>query len=524
MNVAVKGRRPDSPDPCAKVASAELSTLDATAQAALVRSGEVSPIELVEAAIERISLVNPKLNAVIHPLFDEARAAAGIARPGPAFAGVPLLVKDAVLQTHGAPCCLGNRLLKMRDLRANGDSVLAERYRRAGFLICGYTNTPEFAICGTTEPIAFGPTLNPWNTKFSTGGSSGGAAAAVASGMVPVAHGNDMTGSIRIPAGWCGLFGLKPTYGRTTLAPAFGEYWWQLTHEHVLTRSVRDSAAILDAVAGPAPGDPYVAPAPRRPYVNELDADPGPLRIGVHTRMLGVGEEACPEGKEAVKRTAGILEELGHFVEEACPASLFEDDALDAIGAVVAVHVAYELERVGKLVGKSLSADDVEPYTWFLAEKGRAIPAYLQFEHVERLHRFARGLSAWWESGYDMLLTPTSGNSTPTIGYLGPDQPPERCFERHKPMTGFTAPWSISGQPAASVPIHETREGLPVGVQLVAGYGREDMLFRISAQLERACPWADGLPAVHASGRHDQAKDALFGHDQQSKGRKHDDG
>ena len=503
--------------------STELSTLDATAQAALVRSGEASPLEVVEAAISRISLVNPELNAVIHPLFDEARVQAENTRTSAVFAGVPLLVKDAVLQTHGAPCYLGNRLLKRRDLRANGNSVLAERYRRAGFIICGYTNTPEFAICGTTEPLAFGPTLNPWNTNFSTGGSSGGAAAAVASGMVPVAHGNDMTGSIRIPAGWCGLFGLKPTYGRTTLAPTFGEYWWQLTHEHVLTRSVRDSAAILDAVAGPAPGDPYVAPAPRRPYVDELNADPGRLRIGIHTRMLGVGEEACPEGLKAVRRTAGILEVLGHIVEEAGPATLFEDDVLDTIGTIIAVHVAYELERVGKLVGQSLTADDVEPYTWFLAEKGRATPAYLLFEQVELLHRFARDLSAWWESGYDMLLTPTSGNSTPTIGYLGPDQPPTRCFERHRPMTGFTAPWSISGQPAASVPIHQTGEGLPVSVQLVAGYGREDILFRVCAQLERVSPWDDRLPPIHASGWQDQAKNPSSGHDRQPKGRNRDD-
>ena len=264
----------------------DLAFLDATAQAELVRNGEVKPIELVDAAIERIERLDPQLNAVIHERFDRARDEAIDPHGGP-FRGVPFLVKDAVCMTEGDPYHAGMRFLKERGYVGDHDTWLAQRYREAGFVFVGKTNLPELALSPTTEPVAYGPTRNPWDLERSPGGSSGGAAAAAAAGLVPAAHGNDMGGSIRVPASFCGLVGLKPTRGRTTIGPDFGEYWGQMTHEHVLTRSVRDSAGVLDACAGPGPGDPYTAPAPLQPWAREVGADPGRIRIGVRITAAG---------------------------------------------------------------------------------------------------------------------------------------------------------------------------------------------------------------------------------------------
>src|SRR6266536_2587014 len=284
----------------------DFTWMDATEQAELVRKGEVTPTELVEGAITRIEKLNPQLNAVIHRLDDKATAAAADpALPEGPFRGVPFLVKDGVCHTAGDPFHCGMQVLKDIDWHEDADTWLAERFRAAGFVFVGKTNLPELASSVTTEPLAYGATHNPWNLDYSPGGSSGGAAAAVAVGVVAVAHGNDMGGSIRVPASACGLVGLKPTRARTTLGPDFGEFWGPLTHEHVLTRSVRDTAAVLDATAGPGPGDPYTAPAPARRYRDDVGVPPGRLRIGIRTMRID-GAESHPDCVSAVDASAQL--------------------------------------------------------------------------------------------------------------------------------------------------------------------------------------------------------------------------
>ena len=309
--------------------SGDLARLDATAQAEMVRSGEASPLELVEAAIARTEALNPELNAVIHPLFDEAREAAEGDLPDGPFRGVPFMLKDLGAALAGQPFHLGMRYLKDRDFRIPVDTYLGQRFRDAGFVTIGKTNTPELGILPTTEPQAYGPTRNPWDTGRSSGGSSGGSAAAVASGMVPVAHANDGGGSIRVPASECGLVGLKPTRQRTSEGPLIGDNMSGLTAELVVSRSVRDTAAILDAVHGPAPGDPYVAPRPARPYVEELTAYPGALRIGLVTDPI-VAEEPDPAVVAAAREAAALLESLGHTVEEVSLAGLESFDLIES--------------------------------------------------------------------------------------------------------------------------------------------------------------------------------------------------
>ncbi len=470
-----------------------LAHLDATAQAELVRRGEATPRELVDAAIARIERVNPHLNAVIHPLFEKARAAAAAPDlPRGPFRGVPFLVKDAVCTTAGDPYHLGMRFLKERGYCAPQDSELARRFRGAGFVFVGKTNTPELALSVTTEPLAYGATHNPWNPEHSTGGSSGGSAAAVAAGLAPVAHANDMGGSIRIPAAHCGLVGLKPTRARGTLAPAFGEYWGPLTHEHVVTRSVRDSAAVLDCIAGAAPGDPYTAPPPARAFAAEVGAPPGALRIAFVQQADSVRVDA--ECQRAVTRTAELLQELGHRVE-AARAELLERSEL---GPWIAPAVARDLDRWSELLGEKIGPDDVEPLNWFMAEQGRAMTATDYVRQAEDAQRWARALCAHWGRDFDVLLTPTSPAPPPKLGYLAPLVPFAELLARLGALTAFTMPFDVTGQPAISLPLHWSADGLPIGVQLVAAYGREDVLFCLASQLEDARPWRDRRPPIHA--------------------------
>jgi amidase len=471
----------------------DLARLDATAQAELVRSKEVSAAELVDAAIARIERIDPQLNAVIHRRFDAARRDVATPTAGRApFAGVPFLVKDALCQTAGDPYHLGMRFLKERGHRSDHDSWLAQRYRRAGFVVVGKTNLPELAMMATTEPVAYGPTANPWDLQRTPAGSSGGSAAAVAAGLVPVAHGNDMGGSIRMPAAFCGLVGLKPSYARTTLGPDFGEYWGQMSHEHVLTRSVRDCAAVLDACAGPGSGDPYVAPAPVRPWLEEVGADPGRLRVGLRTDLPG-GGAPDPECAAAARSLAARLEALGHHVEDRAPRALDEGEGAAQWVPVFAVHAASELDRIGRLTGETITADDVEPSTWALAETGRTISGAQLFAAYHSMHAWSRRVASFWDDdGFDLLVTPQTGIHTPPLGVLPAD------LELQGRCAAFTIPFNVTGQPAMSVPTEVAGDGLPVGVQLVSAYGREDVLIRVAAQLEAAHPWQDRRPPVHA--------------------------
>ncbi|MDQ3146951.1 MAG: amidase [Actinomycetota bacterium] len=466
-----------------------LARLDATAQAELVRSGACTPFELVDAAIGRIEALNPELNAVIHPLYDKARAEA--ASPdladGP-FRGVPFCVKDAVCHTAGDPYHAGMAFLRDRGWTELDDSFLATRFRRAGLVFVGKTNLPELASTHLTEPVAYGPTGNPWDPTRSTSGSSGGSAAAVASGMVPAAHGNDMGGSIRTPASECGLVGLKPTRARTSLGPSFGEYWGMLTHEGVLTRSVRDTAGLLDAIAGPMPGDPYSAPLPARPFADEVGADPGRLRVGVRTAMPELGTPPHADCVAAVEVAVTLLDSCGHDVSASSPAALDESSAAGMV--LFPVAIARDLERWSERTGEPIGSGDVEPWNWNLAELGRSVSATQYLAAVEMLQSWTRRLAAWWEEGFDLLLTPTMPVVPPVIGTV--------AAEDVIAYGCFTTPWNITGQPAISLPLHHAPDGLPVGVQLVAAYGREDLLLRVAAQLEQAAPWADRWPPVSA--------------------------
>src|SRR5918996_5509159 len=472
--------------------------IDATAQADLVRAGEVSPRELVEAAIERIEALNGDLNAVIHPLFEQALETEPADGP---FCGVPILFKDLACHSAGHPFHEGMTFLRDLGWVEPEDTWLARRFREAGFILMGKTNTPELGILPTTEPRAYGATRNPWNTERSPGGSSGGSAAAVAAGMVPLAHANDGGGSIRIPASSCGLVGLKPSRGRVSQAPQFGDVMTGLTAELAVTRSVRDAATLLEWVADPPPGEPYVAPARRRPYPEEVGADPGRLRIGLMTRAPGGQLEVHPDCVTAVEEVGRLLESLGHSVEESYPAALDDQQSVPAFLVRWTSGAAAVLDFWSVRTGKPIGPDDVEPLTWALAEQGRGHsgPDYLGAVGYAQI--VTRALADWWAGGFDLLLTPTLALPPAEIGSIGNgrDEDPMLPIVRATPYAIFTAGFNTSGQPAISLPLHWSEEGLPIGVQLVAAYGREDLLIRVASQLEEARPWVERRPPVFAA-------------------------
>ena len=469
----------------------DLGSLDATAQAELVRTGEVSPVELVEAAVARIEKLDGELNAVIHRRFDKALDEARGELPGGPFRGVPFLLKDLNAPSAGDPQHNGARVLKDANYIAPADNWLVNRYRAAGFVITGRTNTPEFGLVPTTEPVAHGATRNPWNLEHTPGGSSGGSAAAVAAGLVPVAHASDGGGSIRIPAAMCGCVGLKISRGRISMGPEGDE---SLVSVHnVITRSVRDMAAVLDATHGPGPGDMTIAPPPARPYAEEVGVSPGHLRVGL--MATSPAGELHPDCLAGVRAAGALLEDLGHRVEEAHPDALDDPATAQTFGARWCVQALRTVTATGRLVGRELTADDVEPITWIMAEAGKGFSGldYANALHASML--FTRRLAAWWDSGFDLLLTPTLGAPPPKIGeLLNPDGGAARVAQ----LVPYTTHFNITGQPAISLPLHWNDEGLPIGVQLAAAYGREDLLFRVASQLEEAAPWVDRRPPVSA--------------------------
>jgi amidase len=476
--------------------SEELARLDATAQAELVRKGEASPLELVDAAIERIEAANGEINAVIHKLYDEGREAAAGELPDGPFRGVPFLLKDLGAAFAGQPLHMGMQYLKDADFRSPVDSYLALRFKQAGFVTIGKTNTPELGILPTTEPKAYGPSRNPWDVSRSTGGSSGGSAAAVAAGMVPVAHANDGGGSIRIPASECGLVGLKPTRQRISEGPIIGDNMSGLTAELVVSKSVRDTAAILEAVHGPAPGDPYVAPPPSRPYTEEVGADPGKLRIGLLTEPL-IEAEPNEVVAEAARDAARLLESLGHTIEESHPTGFEDFDVLDTFFTRWMAGQAATLDQLGTVVGREIGPGDVEPLTWALAEEGRRRTAAQYITAVGQHQLISRMIAAWFESGFDLLLTPTLGEPPPPLGSFDDSgEDPVAALMRGVQTATFTATFNVTGQPAISLPLQWSEDGLPIGVQLVARFGEEDLLLRVASQLEEARPWVDRVPAV----------------------------
>ncbi|HVH18592.1 MAG TPA: amidase [Myxococcota bacterium] len=471
-----------------------LAELDASEQAACVRRGELTPAELVEDAIARIERIDPKIRALVSRLFDEARAAARAPLPDGPFRGVPFLMKDLGATQAGHPYYAGNRALRDARYRAPHDTYLGARFRRAGLIALGKTNTPEFGLQSTTQPLAFGPTHNPWDLERSSGGSSGGSAAAVAAGLVPVAHANDGAGSIRIPAAWCGVVGLKPSRGRVPVEPtSIGRSFAGFA----ITRSVRDAAALLDAVHGHEPGDLFRVPPPPRSYVEELGADPGSLRVGLLTRAPGaVVHDDSRSGAEEVAR---LLESLGHRVEPEGPPALFEEERGLRTWVLGTLEYRMCLRGLAQSLGRAVTPDDVEPFLWRVADpEGPAIPAEDFLEAAEWQQGWATRVASWWAGGFDLLLTPTVCEPPPYLEDLALADRPFELLDRLGPHMAFTEPFNVTGQPALTLPLHWSAQGLPIGVQLVARVGREDLLFRVASQLEAARPWRGRRPPVHA--------------------------
>lgn len=470
----------------------ELTWLDATAQADLVRRGEVHPSELAEAAITRIEQLNPKLNAVIRTRFDAARQEAGGDLPDGPFRGVPILFKDIGCTVAGEPTAFG--LGPLRDLAFPVTSYLAEQFRAAGFVPLGRTNAPELGTTVTTEPRSFPPARNPWDPGHSTGGSSGGSAAAVAAGMVAVAHANDGGGSIRIPASECGLVGLKPTRGRVSQGPLTGESWAGSVIDGAVTRTVRDAAGVLDVISKPMPGEPYYAPPLPRPLAQEVGADPGRLRIGVAGPPGLDGYLDDPECRAAVASAAGLLESLGHHVEQSAPAAMFEPDIPQHFNAIIAADVAATLQAFEMLLGRPIGEDEIEPRNAAYRRAGLELGAAAYLHSRAWFGMWARRMADWWDTR-DLLLTPTVGAPPPELGWFtaaGPEEEGARIAS----FIPYTAQFNLTGQPAISLPLHWTPGGLPVGVQLAAAYGREDILIRVASQLEQAAPWSERHPPV----------------------------
>jgi amidase len=474
----------------------EMTMLDATEQASLVRRRQVTPLELVDAAIARIEHLNPVLNAVVTEQFDKARTLARGALPEGPFRGVPFLLKDLGGGAEaGARLTQGSKLLK--DYVADYDSELVARFKRAGLVVVGRTSTPEFGIPPTTEPALFGPCKNPWSLDHSTGGSSGGAASAVAARLVPFAHASDAGGSIRIPASCCGVFGLKPTRGRNPLGPKLGESTAGLISELCVSVSVRDSAALLDATSGPAVGDPYAAPYQSRPYVEELASRPAKLRIGVMREPFN-GAPVHSDCLAAVDAAVTLCRELGHEVVEAAPTVADAAAFFSSFVTVWTVSAAVSLRAAEDLAGRPATEADVEPLTWALAQMGGGCTAPDYVHATRRLHRAAREIARFFV-GYDALITPTLAQPPVRLGELAcPREEPLRGFIKAGGYAAFTPVFNITGQPAMSVPLHWNEEGLPIGVQFAGRFGDEATLLRLAAQLEMECPWAARVPPTSA--------------------------
>jgi amidase len=469
--------------------------MDATEQASLVASGDVAPSELLEAAIERIERIDGALNAVVIRWFDHARDVASSSElPSGPFRGVPFLLKDLFAEYAGQRFSNGNVALKEAHVVADADTTLVSRYRAAGLVIAGRTNSPELGSVPTTEPVAWGPTHNPWDTTRTPGGSSGGAAAAVASGMVPFAHASDGGGSIRIPASCCGLVGLKPSQGRITLGPIRDESG--LSVQHCVSRTVRDTAALLDATRGPGIGDTVIAPPPARPYVDELGADPGRLRIGILDHHPG-GESVDADVTRAAQSVGTLLESLGHHVEPAWPKALEDKTFGSMFGAMWSTNMGLSRRRFSDLLGRPLEDHELEPLNRVQAEFAKHFTAVDYGLALSAVAQYRRAVQSWWYDGWDLLLTPTLAELPLKLGTIVNDPAdPMAPMRRAGQFVPFTPPFNTSGQPAISLPLEWTAEGLPVGVQLVAAYGREDVLLRVASQLEQAKPWAHRTPDV----------------------------
>ncbi|HUP25796.1 MAG TPA: amidase family protein [Thermoanaerobaculia bacterium] len=463
---------------------------DAVGLAQLVRRGEVSAEDLLDTAIAATEAIDSKIHSVVHRFLDLARQQVReLPREAP-LRGVPFLLKDLNIQMASTPLTNGSRL--WRDFVCDHDSEAPARYRSAGLVIFGRTASPEMGLTTTTESQLFGKTRNPWNLERTAGGSSGGAAAAVAAGIVPAAHASDGGGSIRIPASCCGLFGLKPTRARVTVAPDKGHGWSGLSTQHVVSRSVRDSAALLDAIEGPSPGDPYWAPPPARPYTEEVRTPAGQLRIAFTTQSFN-GSATDPECVRAVESTVELCRSLGHQVAEARPE--VNPDALRGVaGTIVGGSLRASFEDRARALGRPFRQDDVEPLSWLTA----AVDERKLWEYpraVDAAHAMGRAVGRFFLD-HDALLTPTMAAPPLPLGRLALDRADGEGYLVDLMATiGYTNLMNVAGNPAMSVPLHWSEEDMPIGVQFAAALGREDLLFRLAAQLEESRPWFDRRPA-----------------------------
>jgi amidase len=468
----------------------EVWELDAMGQAELVRRREASAIELVEAAISRVEALNPRLNCLATPMFDEARTRAEGTLPSGPLSGAPFMVKDLGQPCAGVRQTDGSRALA--GFIADHDGGLVSRLRDAGLVIIGRVTAPEFGNHSTTEPELFGATCNPWDLGRTAGGSSGGSAAAVSARLVPAASASDGAGSIRIPASCCGLFGLKPTRGRISFAPDAGEVLSGLAVEHAVTRTVRDSAALLDATAGSVPGDPYWPAPPAVPFLDEVMRQPLPMRIAWSAKAP-LGMPVHPDCRRAVEATAKRLEDLGHNVVEDDPA-YDEDVLLDPMVTIWSVGNATDHDIVASRIGRKPRKDELEVTTWELVERGRKVSALELVRAVDLIHAATRAIAPFFEK-YDVWLTPTLSQPPLPLGVL--NQSYGGADQWWKFDLSFN-PWNsianLTGNPAMSVPLAWNDAGLPIGLLFTGRYGDEAALFRLAGQLERSYGWADKVP------------------------------
>lgn len=473
----------------------EYESYDAVGLAELVRARQVTPLELLAAAVERCESRNPAINAVVHTFHGRARRAlVEGARKGPLF-GVPFLLKDAGAHYAGEPTGYACRLFD--GFVAERDTTLVRRYREAGLVTFGKTNTPELALAVTTEPRDSGPTLNPWSPDHSPGGSSGGAAAAVAAGIVPAAHGSDGGGSIRIPASVCGLVGLKPTRGRVPTGPDRAEGWAGMAQHHVITRSVRDSAAFLDAVEGPEPGDPYHPPSHKGSWMQALEMPAGSLRVALVQDSYN-GAAVDPDVIEVVRATARLCEELGHSVEEArCPLS--PEQLHNCATLILSSHVNADIQARCEALGREFRREDVSHVTWRMAQAGAQASASDYAAALNHIQYIGRRMGEF-SNQYDVILSPSTAAPAPRLGLIDMDTKDlKRYMQVTNRYTAFTQLLNVTGQPAISLPLGLSSGGLPIGVQLAAAQGGEGLLFGLAAQLERARPWTGLCPRYEGS-------------------------
>ncbi len=470
----------------------EYASHDALGLAELVRSGEVKPAELLEAALARTDIVNATINAVVIDMRDEARRVVDAGVPEGPFAGVPFLLKDLALLYKGARTTNGCRFFA--DNVADHDSELVLRYNRAGLVTFGKSASPEFGLTTTTESILFGQTKNPWNLEHTSGGSSGGASAAVAAGILPVANASDGGGSIRIPASCCGLVGLKPTRGRLPFGPDVGEGWSGMSTIHVVSRSVRDTAAMLDATEGPDIGAPYIAPPKERDYLDELGRDPGQLRIGVLRETFN-GTETHPDCVAGVDAAIALCESLGHRVEETT-ISVDREALGNASQSIMGGNLLSVLEDRSKVVGRDFGPEDIEPFSYVMTEIARKRGASDYARSIRTIHAVGRRIEGVLQD-YDLLMSPTMAAPPEKLGVCALTNSDIPEFTRAVLQSvGYTQVFNASGHPAISLPLHWNGAGLPIGIQFAAPLGEEGRLIQLASQLEAASPWADRRPSM----------------------------